>query len=74
MKKMKSTEIKKLMSEFDQAAPPLEELNGYDRVSVWIEWLKVRLDCSTIEQLEIRMGMKILSKPSSRERGARTND
>jgi hypothetical protein len=60
MKKMKSTEIKQLMNEFDQVAPPLEELNGEDRVSAWIDWLRVRLDCPTIEQLEVRMGMTIL--------------
>ncbi len=60
MKKMNRTEIKELMDEFDRTSPPIEELNGYKRVSDWIEWLKVRLDCPTIEQLEVRMGMQIL--------------
>lgn len=60
MKHMKPKEMKELVAEFDQVAPSLEELNGYDRVAAWIDWLKVRLDCPTLEQLEIRMGMKIL--------------
>ena len=60
MTKMTDAEIKILMEEFDKQAPPIEELTGCDRVGAWIEWLKARLDCPTIEQLEVRMGMKIL--------------
>jgi hypothetical protein len=60
MKKMSKREMNKLMDEFDEVAPPIDELSGYERVDAWIEWLKVRLECPTIEQLEVRMGMKIL--------------
>jgi hypothetical protein len=60
MKKMKKKQFKALMDEYDTIAPPIEELSGYDRVDAWIEWLKLRLECPTIEQLEVRMGMTIL--------------
>ncbi len=60
MKKMSETEIRELLEEFDEQAPPIEALSGYDRMDAWIEWLKVRLGCPTVEQLEVRIGMKIL--------------
>lgn len=60
MKKMTNREMKLLMKEFDQVAPPIAELSGYERVDAWIDWLKVHLNCPTIEQLEIQMGMTIL--------------
>lgn len=57
---MTDDEIEQLLEEFDTQAPSLEELNGDERIGAWIEWLKVRLNCPTVEQLEIRMGIQIL--------------